>query len=533
MQILLVVPRYNLTDKPNYDYSFPLGLSYISAVLKKEGYSVDCLNLNHLAGSTEELVKEKLNSKKYDFIGTGGNALAYSAIERIFIAAKAHSSKPKTLLGGPIISSEPELIFENLSPDFGFLGEGEETIIEFLEFFSENKNLEKVNGIIFRDKSKKTVRTPERKPIQNLDSIPFPDFEGIGLKEQLGKTHTNYNYHTNLSDNPRVYNLLASRSCPYQCTFCFHDSRFRQRTLKNIMSELKFCVKEYKINIIIMNDECFAIDKKKLSDFCKEVKQLQLEIGWDLKWSAQLRVEAVNAEILKEMKDAGCGAISYGFESFSPIVLKSMKKNITPEQIDRAFKATMSAKIPIQANFIFGDVAETKETAKVTLDYYKKHCIGQVGMGFIQPYPNSLIYQHCIKKGIIKDKITFIKNLSGDHWFNMTDKMTNEEIKNLKKEILDSVSKYTKFVVPFSFKKEGNKIYRIKAKCPFCKKENVYGNCLVNNKLSYGFVIICRGCGMRFFIVSHLQRIAYQHYSKIRTLRDLQKRVTKWLKTKV
>ena len=116
--------------------------------------------------------------------------------------------------------------------------------------------------------------------------------------------------------------------------------------------------------------------KKRLLEFCDGIKKLKSEISWDLKWSPQLTVHSVDGDLLKIMKEAGCELISYGFESFSPIVLKSMGKPITPQQIDNAIKETLKAKIAIQANFIFGDIAETKETAEETLNYWKNHCKG-------------------------------------------------------------------------------------------------------------------------------------------------------------
>ena len=188
----------------------------------------------------------------------------------------------------------------------------------------------------------------------------------------------------------------------------------------------------------------------------------------------------------------------------------------------------------IQANFIFGDVAETKETAKETLDYWKKKCGGQIGLGFIQPYPGSEIYKHCLRNGIIKNRLKFIENdIATGLWLNMTDKMSDEEVKELKEEILDSVSEYCEFVRPNSIKKDGKNSYEVEVKCPYCNKIVNYKNCYIKNKLTYGFYIVCRECHMRFFIVSLLQKIAYNNYSRIITLRDLQKAIIKKIKKKM
>jgi len=538
LKILLVIPRYSFSDKINYDYIFPLGLGSISAVIKNAGYEVNCLNINHKNGKTDQILKDTLNQKKYDIACTGGNALAYHEIKIILDTLKKHESKPITILGGPIITSEPELIFEALNPSIGVIGEGEETIIEILRTIRKKENWKDIDGIIFADSNGKTIKTKTRKPITDLDCLPYPDFEGLGFAEQLESgIHSSDNYFVYLSDNPRIYPLLASRSCPYQCTFCYHDSNYRKRSIKSIVKELKFAIKRYNINMIIIYDDCFSIDEKGLYDFCREIKKLSKEFTRKIRWMCQLRVETVNEKMLKTMKDAGCEVISYGFESFSKKVLESMRKNITPKQIDYAFKKTLKAKIAIQANFIFGDTAETKETAKETLDYWKKNCKGQVNLGFIQPYPGSVIYERCIKRGIIKDRLELIKSINNILWLNMTDTMTDKEINDLKKEIWDATRRYRRFVVPKIKRNIHNNTYSAYVKCPYCKKEVEYNNIFINNPHFYNFFITCKECYMRFFMLSPLMRIAYLNYPKVRPIIDiythLQNKLLVWKKDNV
>jgi radical SAM superfamily enzyme YgiQ (UPF0313 family) len=510
----------------------PIGLGYIYSTMVGAGYKVECLNLNHHYGTAEEIINKKLNSKKFDFVCTGNNALGYAITERILTAAKNHPSKPRTILGGPIITSEPELIFGALKPSFGVLGEGEETITDLLKTIESKKDLKKVRGIIFRESDGKVIKTPPRLPPKDLNSIPFPNYDAFGIEEQLNHITTNYAYYANLSDNTRAYPILGSRSCPFQCTFCYHDSRYRKRSLDNVMKEINLAVKKYRINMLTIHDECFATDNERLKEFCKRMIKLKKEISWDLRWFCQLRVEAADESVLKMMKKAGCVIIGYGLESYSLPVLKSMKKYTTPEQIDAAIKKTFSAKIALQSFFIFGDTAETKETARETLEYWKNHCKGQVGLGFIQPYPGSEIYKRCVERRIIKDKLSFLKNLTIWNWFNMTDKMTDREVRDLKRKLLYMVGKYTKFQRPIRLKKMRDGNYEVIVKCPFCKETLCYKNCQIENRLSYGFSLICRKCFLRFFVVSPFQKFAYANYSWIRPIRDIQLKISGFLEKK-
>lgn len=512
MSILLIIPKYTNSFNEDYEYIFPLGLSYISASLKKARYDVDVLNLNHHSGKIVDIINKKLDQKKYDFVATGNFAMGYVVTSTIIKAAKDHNTKPRTILGGPIISTMPKLAFEDLGVDYGVIGEGEETVVELIEAISKKKSLKRVKGIIFRENDE-TLITEKRSPPANLDSLPFPDFEGLEFKKQLEHAQRNFVSYATILDEPRVYPLLASRSCPFQCTFCYHDSRYRQRSIENIMLEINTAVDRYNINFLMIYDDCFAFDKKRLKKFCSEIKKIMKRKKKEIKWMCQLMVSVVDDNLLKMLKDAGCVAISYGFESYSPIVLKSMRKAITPEQIDFAFKATIKNKLNVQANFIFGDVAETNETAEETLNWWIKNAQNQIFLTFVRPYPGSELYKHCIRKGLIKDELFFIKEqMNSPNVFNMTDKMSNRDMANLKKKIFTLSSNSQRYKVPFKIRKVFSHNYDISIKCPYCKAKNDYKNCLIKNIFNFDFQLICKSCYMRYYASNTLRKLIRENY---------------------
>ncbi|MDO8734565.1 MAG: radical SAM protein, partial [Elusimicrobiota bacterium] len=341
-----------------------------------------------------------------------------------------------------------------------------------------------------------------------LDSISYPDFEGFEFEKYLDRMHPNDQYFYDLFDEPRVYPIICSRSCPFLCTFCFHPvgNRYRQRSVNSIMAELSIMVNKYRINTIAIYDELFSNNREWLYDFCRRFKKFSEGLTWVCRWSCQMRVDKLDDEMLKIMKDAGCYMISYGFESYSPSVLKSMKKHITPIQIERAVETTLKNNISIQGNFIFGDSAETVETANETLSFWKKHNSAGIMLSFINPYPGTELYEHCLKKGIIKDKLDFIANHIFDV-FNMSDTMTDEEFEKLKFDIHEAELKYRMCAVP-SIKKRADGTFNVKVKCPHCSEVMEYKNYLLSQKLYFIFLMYCRQCRRRFFIVSELYRIA-------------------------
>jgi radical SAM superfamily enzyme YgiQ (UPF0313 family) len=493
MRFLIVVPRF--FNQIGKYYNFPLGLAYISSSLKKKGYEVECLNLNHYNESIKILLKKEIKRKNIDIVCTGGISFQFSQVEVILNIAKEIKPAIITISGGGLISSEPELMLKILKIDFGVIGEGEETIVELANALSYGTDLKEINGIIYHD-NKNIVMTPPRKEIEDIDSIPWPDYEGFEFDKYVNmQTPSDYIY-SYILDNPRELPIIASRSCPYNCTFCYHPigKKYRQRSLDSFFTEMDYMVKKYDLNIISIYDELFALNKERVKDFCNRIKK------YNLKWTCQLRVDQVDREILEMMRDSGCYHISYGLESASDKILKSMKKNITVAQIEHALKLTMEAKIGIQGNFIFSDIAETWETAQETLKWWSEHKEYQIWLIPLQLYPGTTLYQKAVEKGLIKDKVSFIKR--GFPNTNLT-QMSDKEFKDLMNTIVTYHTGHMVVPEKFTIEKTGKHPYKgdiftIKSVCPHCHSEMEYKNMSMS---VYYTVLGCRECYQRFFIL--------------------------------
>jgi len=511
MKILIVVPRMQIEETANYNYMFPLGLAYISAVLKKAGHQVTCLNLNHYSDDDSMVINNFIQQRgSFDFACTGGISTIFRQIRSVVETLRGFHPDIKLVVGGGLISSEPELMFNVLNPDYIIIGEGEETICDLLSCVERQGDIGGVAGIGYRDRSGKIVLTSPRPPIADINSIPWPDFEGFEFDAYLDHMRPSDQFYQDLYDHPRVYPIICSRSCPFACTFCYHPigKRYRQRSVESIIAELSVMIKRYRINVIGIYDELFSNDREWLYEFCRQFKTVLKGISWECKWGCQMRVDKLDDEMLKTMKDAGCYMISYGFESYSPAVLKSMKKHITLQQIDRAVTLTLKNNLSLQANFIFGDPAETSQTAKQTLDYWKANVKAGIMLTFINPYPGTPLYQNCLAKGIIKDKLDFIENrIFG--LFNMTDSMTGREFVGLWYEINRSVIKYRVYAKKLVVIKSKNGIFEISVECPHCKTTIKYGNYLLKSKQYFSVMMYCRSCRRRFFAASKLFRLVF------------------------
>jgi|LQYC01.1.fsa_nt_gi Fe-S oxidoreductase len=501
MKILLVMPNTTI---------FPVGMAYISSALKQASHHVDCIVFD----SQDTLINKVREG--YDFVATGGLSCEYAKIKRISDTAKQRNIK--TIVGGGIVTSEPELMSHALNVDYSILGEGEETIVELLSCLKNSGDLSTVQGICYYNKGN-FIKTDNRKQIDNLDSLPWPDYESFGFEKRFASMRSSDQYNYDVFDYPREYPLVASRSCPFLCTFCYHPSgdKYRQRSADSIIEELKERVPKYKINIVSIYDELFSNNKERVYEFCKRFKEFADSVSWQIKWSCQMRVTDLDDKMLETMRESGCYIVSYGFESYSPKVLKSMKKHIKPEQIHSVIHKTLNKKISIQGNFIFGDVAETMETAMETLMFWKEHPEAGIQLVPILACPNSELYQFCIKKGIIKDRLHFIKYDQFKR-YNMT-KMTSTEFNKMQSLLYIYTVKYSTCTTPIE-----RTATSVKVKCPHCFEIVEYNNYEIK-KIFYEQKMYCRSCRRRFYSVNAF----YKYYTKYTFCIAVKYKIDTWL----
>jgi len=225
--------------------------------------------------------------------------------------------------------------------------------------------------------------------------------------------------------------MVTSRSCPYNCTFCFHTTgkKYRQRSLDAFFEELDYVVAHYKIECVCIADELFGRDIPRVKEFCERIRR------YDLQWWAQFRVDTMTAELLALLKEGGCTVMSFGLESADNRILKSMRKGTTVQQMERTLTMVHQAGISPEGAFIFGDIEETWETANNTLTWWRNHPEFRISLNVVTVYPGTYLYQHACTHGIIRDKVRFLKE--GCPQVNVS-KLTDDEVGRLLKIIMDA-----------------------------------------------------------------------------------------------
>jgi anaerobic magnesium-protoporphyrin IX monomethyl ester cyclase len=195
--------------------------------------------------------------------------------------------------------------------------------------------------------------------------------------------------------------IFTSRGCPFNCTFCssslIFGKGFRARSPKNVVDEVEELVEQYRSNHIEFVDDLFILDKKRVKEICREIR----ERGLDITWVCSARVDTIDGELLKNIRDAGCTMIYLGVESGVQRVLNLMRKGTKVEQSVRAIKLAKEAKLQVVASFVLGIPGETWEEALETIRFAKKLDPDFAQFSLATPFPGTELYRVAKEKGLL------------------------------------------------------------------------------------------------------------------------------------
>jgi anaerobic magnesium-protoporphyrin IX monomethyl ester cyclase len=230
-------------------------------------------------------------------------------------------------------------------------------------------------------------------------------------------------------------NMVSSRGCPYQCSYCFHGlwgNRFRARSASNVVMEMRALREKYGITGIFFMDDTFVLDRKRLLAICDQLIRQDLGIIW----VASGRVNLMDEQMLSRMRAAGCRAVIYGIESGSQVILNEMRKGVQVAQARQAILDTWRAGILPVGYLMIGMPSETRETVTETVRFC--HETGLVSQfSFATPFPGTELYAQALELGVIKaeDADRLLENW--DEWndrilVNLS-KLPDEELRAIKR----------------------------------------------------------------------------------------------------
>jgi radical SAM superfamily enzyme YgiQ (UPF0313 family) len=387
MRITLANPPYppSVHSHPPF---IPLGLAYLGAVAEKVGHEVTVVDCQ-AEKLTYEGFRSRIAQTPSDVIGVTSTTLLYKSAMQLVNIAKEVQPDAVTVLGGSHGTFWDEnALNEYPSLDVIVRREGEQTFMELLGKLQARSGFDDVLGITFR-KEGKITRNPDRPFLEELDALPFPAHHLLPLDslKRMGKI---------------LFPLITSRGCVYWCDFCstvrMFGRGYRMRSPKNVVDEMQLVHDKYGVDQVTFYDDAFTVNRERVVKICEELHARKLDMIWD----CGTRVDMVDRELMKTMRDAGCIAVWLGVESGSQAMLGAMNKRIKLNQTRLAYKAANDVGLLTIANTVLGFPGETEQTAWETIRFIKELNPDDVGFYVATPYPGTPMYERVKQEGWLR-----------------------------------------------------------------------------------------------------------------------------------
>lgn len=345
----------------------PLNLGFIASYLEKNG--IDVKIIDELIG---EDVKEHLKKFSPDIVGiTSTTPLVHRAYE---IAKLCKDMGILTVMGGVHVSILPDEALKYT--DIVVKGEGELAMLKIIKDGI-------TSGVVSADY------------IKDLDEIPPPARHLMDMYFYVhSRDRFHYTYLYFVPRKTRVASILAARGCPYRCVFChntWRDTPFRANSPERVIFEVRELIDRYAIKAIFFIGDDLFVDKARLRSICELMKKNRINIIW----GGNARVDEIDEEILKVVKDAGCRQITFGFESGSQRILDILKKGTTVEQNRRAIQLCKKVGIIPQGTFMVGSPKETVKDILATQRFIQENDVEAAGICVTTPYPGTELWKWC------------------------------------------------------------------------------------------------------------------------------------------
>ncbi len=375
-RVAVVAPPYPLAEAP----APPLGVTYVAAAFEAAGADVRIFDYI-VSRYTPEKLRAQIDEFRPDVLGATSVTLNFPGAAQIVCDAKKHRNSLITLMGGPHVTFSAErTLAEYPGIDLIVAGEGEATIAELMAAGFDRNQWENIPGLFFR-RGKQIINSGPRSLIEDLDNLPLPARHLLPLSRYQALGYP--------------ISIITSRGCPYSCIFCLGrrmvGNRVRLRNAHRVVDEIEEIL-AYGIDRINVADDLFVSSNGKVKEVCEEI----LCRGLRFTWSAFARVNTVDLETLRLMKEAGCDSVSFGVESGNREMLKRIRKGITPEQVRHAVALCREAGIIAHTSFIVGLPGETQETLRETQEFAAG--LGSLyGYHFLAPFPGTTVREEVQK----------------------------------------------------------------------------------------------------------------------------------------
>ena len=367
----------------------PTNLALLAAYVRKHGHEPKIVDLD-IEGGTLEQIAHLVLVNDPQVIGFTCLTPRFPITMEIIAECKRLKPEVVTVVGGSHVTGLPEYALKEAVLDFAVLGEGEVAFLELINNLASGQPVEKIANLIYRSTGLVKIN-PVRPAIADLDALPFPAWDLLKLDAYVDPA---------FYQGPHL-GLMSARGCPFDCYFCASrvvwGRRVRYHSPANMLAEIEEAIDKYGIREFMFYDDTFTLNRNRILKFCEAL----IARRWKTRFYAQVRVDTIDVEIVKKLKQAGCFAVAIGVESGNEEILKTMGKNLTKEQIRSGCKVLKTAQMPFLASYIIGHPGDTHETIKETLDFANELDADQSKFLIATPYPGSRFFDLAVERGVI------------------------------------------------------------------------------------------------------------------------------------
>ena len=397
-----------------YSIMPPLGLAYISSALRAAGFGVSVVDAvaeaplgrakyckGYLIGLPLEDVVARIPAAA-DIIGitvifTHEWPMAVRLIELI----RRRFPRADIVVGGEHVTSMPEFCLMTSKADIAVLGEGEETAVELVRALRARASLDEIAGIAFHQADGIRVN-PRRERRAKIDDIATPDWESFSLA-----TYNEHRFVGAMYSSRMMIPILATRGCPYQCTYCSAPNMWSPRWIPRdpvkVVDEIEDYVRRYGAGCFPFQDLTAIIQKSWIKQFCEELIRRNLNIQWQL--PSGTRSEAIDLEVAHLLKASGMTSMAYAPESGSDRTRRLIKKKVIASKLFQSIDAAADAGLNVAAWMVIGFPHDRPEDLAENLPFIEElahHGVTDVGITFYMALPGTELFNSLYDDGRIK-----------------------------------------------------------------------------------------------------------------------------------
>ncbi len=422
MDITLIrPPSITSQNAVGQDAAPPLGLAYLAGSLESAGHNVclvdaigESIETYISIGGFDNALRHGLEDQ--DIIDKIPNdvqligitcmfSLEWTFTRTLIQAIRERFPNVTIVAGGEHITACAEYVMKDCSEiDVCGIGEGEETIVALANALERAQPLQEVQGIIFRENDQ-LLHTEPRSRIKGIGDIPRPAWHLVPIENYI-----NNGVMTGVDIGPSIP-IMASRGCPYRCTFCsspqMWTTRWEARPVEDVLAEMIFDLEKYGATNFDFYDLTAIVKRDWIVQMAKLIIESGLKITWQL--PSGTRSEALDDEVTRLMYESGCRHVNYAPESGSDFVLKMIKKRVNKDDMIRSMRAAVKNGLVIKANFILGFPKERPRHLLETFYFIIQLAwvgIHEAHVFPVTPYPGSELFEDLVreKKITLNDK---------------------------------------------------------------------------------------------------------------------------------